>query len=228
MDARALLEEVLQSSRSMADKGRGLAEEKLGVPEQGGERDAMLSGLGKGALAGGALALLLGTGVGRGLTGTALKLGSVAAIGGIAWKAWQQWQTQQQDVSADPGVPVDQLEDTQAQGRSMTLLKAMVAAAKADGHIDYRERQAIDQAFAKLGLDADTQSFFKAELDKPLNAEDVAALADSRETAAEIYLASLIVINTQNEQERAYLDKLAQAMDLPAELVAQLEAQAAA
>ena len=49
-----------------------------------------------GAAAGGALALLLGSKRGRSLGGTALKLGSVAAIGTLAWKVYQEHQAKQQ------------------------------------------------------------------------------------------------------------------------------------
>ncbi len=80
MDTKSLLDELLQSAKQMASQGQEVAETKLGVPEEGPDRDAMLKGMGKGAMAAGALALLLGTGAGRRLTGTALKLGSLAAI----------------------------------------------------------------------------------------------------------------------------------------------------
>jgi len=44
-------------------------------------------------LAAGAIAaVLLGTGTGRGLTGSVLKIGGLAAIGGLAYKAYQNYQ----------------------------------------------------------------------------------------------------------------------------------------
>ncbi|MEZ5450173.1 MAG: DUF533 domain-containing protein [Thiolinea sp.] len=92
MNVNQLLEQMLQSGRAMAQQGQGYAEQKLGVPEQGPERDAMLSGLGKGAAAAGVLALLLGTRTGRRVTGTGLKIGSLAALGGIAYQLYNRWQ----------------------------------------------------------------------------------------------------------------------------------------
>ena len=60
-------------------------------------------------LAAGALvAVLLGTGTGRAVTGTALKLGGIAAIGGLAYKAYQNYQNG--DKPADPAAPQDQPE----------------------------------------------------------------------------------------------------------------------
>ena len=70
MNTKALLEQLLQSGQQYASKGKTLAEDKLNVPQQGQSRDAMLSGLGKGALAGGVLGLLLGTKSGRKISPT--------------------------------------------------------------------------------------------------------------------------------------------------------------
>jgi len=64
-----------------------------------------------------------------------------------------------------------------------------------------------------------------AELEKGL---DVAALAeevDSPSAAAEVYLASRMILDVNNMQERAYLDNLAKALDLSEDLVEKLEAE---
>jgi uncharacterized membrane protein YebE (DUF533 family) len=79
-----------------------------------------------------------------------------------------------------------------------------------------------------LALDAETVAFFKEELEKPLDLQAVAAGADSPAAAAEIYLTSLLVIDDQDAQERAYLQNLAQELKLAPDLVAAIEAQAAA
>ena len=79
MDTEKLLEQILKSGQQMLDRGQEIAEDKLKIPEQGTERDAMFSGLGKGAMMAGGLAVLLGTGAGRRLTGGTLKLGGLAA-----------------------------------------------------------------------------------------------------------------------------------------------------
>lgn len=71
MDTRTFLDQMLGSAKTWAERGQELTEQKLGVPESGEQREAMLSGIGKGALAAGVLALLLGTGTGRKMTGAA-------------------------------------------------------------------------------------------------------------------------------------------------------------
>lgn len=227
MDMKSIFEQLLQSGQELANKGQGIAEEKLGVPSQGQERDAMVSGMGKGAMAAGALALLLGTNTGRRLGGAGLKLGSLAAIGGLAYKAYQSWSQDQQQAPEMSSPPVNELEGSQASERSTILLKAMIAAAKADGHIDEQEQANIQQQMEALGIAGDAAGAIQEEISKPLDPAEIAALADDMETAAEIYLTSLMVIDADNFMEKAYLQELAKQLNLAPELVAMLEAQAA-
>lgn len=235
MDTKTLLDELLNAGRELgndvATKGSGVADRVFDLPDAGPERDAALSGLGKGAAAAGALALLLGTGGGRKLTGAALKLGSVAAIGGVAWKAWNNWQSKQGASSATQNptqgalaapTPVDKLSGEASNARSMRLLRAMLAAARADGHVDETEQQRIEARLADLDLPADAIASLQAELKKPLEPNDVADGVTDMEEAAEIYLASLTVIDLDNFLERAWLDELARALALPDALLQEL------
>ena len=89
-------------------------------------------------------------------------------------------------------------------------------------------RDRIDAYLQKLKLDPDALHFVKNELAKPLNVKEVAAGADSPAAAAEIYLTSLLTIDVDSEQERAYLDELARELKLPPELVSELLEQAKA
>ena len=223
MNAKAILDLFLESGQELFDKGKGIADDKLGVPKDPEGKESMLSGAGKGALAAGALAMLLGTGAGRKLTGATVKLGSLAAISGVAYKAYGKWQSQQSGAAIEPGEPVSKLSGNAMEKRAISLLKAMIASAKADGHIDDSERANIKDQIDKLALDSDAIVFLQDELKKPLDIKSVAAGADSPEAAAEIYLVSRMVIDLDNEQERAYLKELAEALSLAPELVAQLE-----
>lgn len=230
MDAQALLQQLLSQGKEMAQKGQNMAEQKLNTPAEGDERNAMMSGMGKGALAAGALALLLGTKAGRRVTGTGLKLGSLAAIGGLGYQAWKQWQEQQSGdlpQAAATATPINELPAPQANKRAEKLLHAMVMAARADGHIDAKEHARIHQQIEKLGLENETSKFLLTELDAPVDPASVAVGVTSMEEAAEIYLASLYVAGDQTAVERQYLDSLASALNLPATLVAQLETEMA-
>jgi uncharacterized membrane protein YebE (DUF533 family) len=153
-----------------------------------------------------------------------LKLGSLAALGTVAYQAYQNWQGK----SGSPGTPVNELTGPAAATRSLALLKATIAAAKADGHIDEAERSRIEAQLGKLSLDRDGMEFLKAELAKPLSAKEVAASADSPAAAAEIYLISLAVIDKKNEQEHAYLQSLASELKLSEDLVKSLESSVSA
>jgi uncharacterized membrane protein YebE (DUF533 family) len=225
MDAQQILDVLLNSGQELVAKGKTMAEQKLNLPEDPAERQKMLDTAGKGAVAAGALAILLGTSVGRRLTGAGIKLGSLAAVGGLAYNAFQKWQSQQGAAPvANAGQPATALSGTASNERGKVLLAAMIAAAKADGTVDDNEKAMITQQMAKLGVD-DTAGFLTAELEKPLDIKTVAASADSTATAAEIYLISRAVLDTSNPQAQSYLSQLAQAMGLAEDFVAELENQ---
>ncbi len=223
MDAKTILQNLLETSQTATKKGVDFAEQKLGVPESGEQRDAMLDGLGKGALAAGAVAMLLGTRGGRKLTETALKVGGVAAVGGIAYKTYQQWQQNQNVTIKDTGTPIDELAVVEANVRSEAIVKAMISAAKSDGHVDGDEQNLITLKIQSLGLEQDITSFLMKELNKPLDVAEVVASADSPEAAAEIYLASAMVVDFEDPQEREYMDSLAAGLELDTALAKELE-----
>lgn len=229
MDIQSFLDELLKTGKELAEKGRAIAEEKLQIPQDAEKREVAMEGMKKGAIAASVLALLLGTGAGRRITGSALKIGSLAAIGGIGWKAYQNWQKQNQELEARQAehnqlVPINELPEKEAKDRSLVLLKAMIAAAKADGHVNKKELEIINEQINKLGLNKEVAQTLKDEISKPLDVKEIAALADNQAMASEIYLVSATVTDKENSMEREYLDSLAKAMALPDGLVAQLEA----
>lgn len=223
MDTKKFLDELLGSGREWGERGRDLAERQLNLPPQGEQRDAMLAGMGKGAAVAGALALLLGTKSGRKLGGKALKLGSLAALGGVAYSAYQSWQAQSgQAETPESAVPLDRDQGAAAEARSLRMLRAMIGAARADGHIDAEERRHINEQVRALGLDASAAGFIQAELERPLDPVAMALEVSGVEEAAELYLASLAVIDVDNPMEEAYLQHLATALGLPPSVVAEL------
>jgi len=226
MDTKALLEDILQSGRKLAGQARDLAEDKLEIPESGEQREAMLSGMKKGALAAGALALLLGTRGGRRLGGAALKLGSLAAVGGLAYKAYQDWQARQGGAPATVE-SVDRLSGEAADQRSLILLRAMIAAAKADGHIDEAEMTRIREEMGKLGLGESATAFLGEEIRKPLDIGEVVAGVTDPEMAAEVYLVSRLVIDVENLDEQQWLEKLKAALPVDAALLDELDDEVA-
>ena len=227
MGAQSMLDQLLKSGMSLLDnKGSS----------SGSHSSTGLGQLGTGIAAGGVLGLLLGTKRGRSLGGSALKYGSVAALGAVAFKAYSQWQAQQSAQSSVPApgataVPAQALNllpAPQMEAHSRAMFQALIAAAKSDGHLDERERGLIDAEMARLQADAGERSWMEAELKRPLDPAEIARAATTPELAAEMYLASLLVIDDTSFMERAYLDELARQMKLPAGLKTELENQAKA
>lgn len=185
--------------------------------------------------AGGALGLLLGTRRGRSMGGSLIKYGGVAALGALAYKMYQEHQAQQgRPATAAPGTPgapaptFEALPAPQQEQHSRAMLKAMIAAAKADGHMDERERGLVQGELTRLQADGETRRWVEAELARPIDPAEVASAAQGPEMAAEMYLASLLVVDDRSTMERAYLDALARELRLDEGLKAQLEAKALA
>ena len=123
-------------------------------------------GLAGGAAAGGVVALLMGSKSARKFVGKAATYGGAAVLGGLAFKAYQNWQSGNQGV-ATAATPVQQPVDPssfhqqalshqadQTVNPELVLVKAMIAAAKADGHIDAEEQKRIFEAVDKTSLSA--------------------------------------------------------------------------
>lgn len=187
----------------------------------------LLSGKTGAALGGGALGLLLGSKKGRKMGGKILTYGGLAALGVVAYKAYSNYQQQQQHVGTrtEPQT-IDRLPPPQAEQHSHAILRAIIGAAKADGHIDDRERELIDNEIARLTSDGSLQQWFDAELRKPLDPADIARSASTPEMAAEMYLASVLVVDEESFMERSYLTELARQLKLDPALKAELEQQA--
>lgn len=104
----------------------------------------------------------------------------------------------------------------------LMILKAMVAAAKADGHIDAAEKNKIAAELAKMDIAAEDQAFINAELAKPQDVNTIADLVETEEQAAEVYMASLLVIDETNRAEEAYLGLLSARLNLDDALVSEI------
>ncbi|SDT95222.1 Uncharacterized membrane protein YebE, DUF533 family [Pseudomonas pohangensis] len=225
MITRGLLDQLLKSGQSLLQDNAAKQAGNNPAGAAGGLTD-LLGGAGGSALAAGALGLLLGSNkTVRKVGGNALTYGGLAALGVMAYKAYGNWQAQQGSTPASEPQTLDRLPAPQAEQHSQAILRALVAAAKADGHIDDRERQLIEGEFSKLTQDHEVQQWLAAELNKPLDPGEVARAASSPEMAAEMYLASLLMVDQQHFMERAYLDELARQLQLAPALKQELEAQ---
>lgn len=215
MNLQGFLDQMLKSGQGQGAASPGKA------PSSGGGLGGMLNAdFGKGALAGGALGLLLGKNKGTRKLAT---YGGLAALGVMAYKAYGDYKQQGAQAQGAEPQTVDRLPPPQAAIHSEAILRALVAAAKADGHIDAREREVIEGEFTRLNQDAQLQQWLHAELEKPLDPAEVARSATTPEIASEMYLASLMATDEQNFMERAYLDELARQMRIDDALKQRLE-----
>jgi uncharacterized membrane protein YebE (DUF533 family) len=105
----------------------------------------------------------------------------------------------------------------------LVLVRAMVGAAKADGHIDATEQRRLFAEVERLGLDAEAKAYILDLLTQDVDLYDLARSATTPEQGAEIYLAARLAIDPNEPAERAYLDALAARLGLPAELRASLD-----
>lgn len=232
LNARKLLDDLLGSQ---VPGTQGTVRDKAGQAAQMARDNPLAAG----ALA----AVLLGTGTGRKLTGSALKIGGMAAVAGLAYKAYQSYQ-----AGNAPSAPSGAAEDargemlpppadspfdpgTAPQGSdefALILVRAMISAARADGHVDAEERRRIADRVALAGLDAESQAFLNRELEQPVDLDAIVGAARNEEQRVEIYTASRIAIDPETRAERGYLDLLAGRLGLPDALVDHVDATVSA
>lgn len=224
MNTRGLLDQLLKSGQQLLqNKTAGSTSHKASAGL--GDLTGMLSGAGGGALAAGAIGLLMGSKKARKVGGKVITYGGLAALGVVAYKAYSNWQANQPGRATTAPQTIDQVSAPEAEVHSQAILKALVAAAKADGHVDERERALIEGEFVKLEGDKEFQQWLHLELNKPLDPGEVARAAQTPEMAAEMYLASVMMVDEEHFMEKAYLDELARQLKLDPALRQELEAQ---
>ena len=208
--ARPLLDKLLSDGRALARQAEDAAAGRLGVGEAPAARaELRQAGLaGAGAL--GLVALLLGQRRALGPVRGALLLGGIAALGRVAAGAWTRM-----------GATPEAIELDAAEARARTLLFAMVAAAKADGHIDEEEHSAIEADIEDLP--ASVRGLLGEAIAAPADPEGIAARVQGRQEAQEVYAASALLCGRDDPREVDYLDRLARALGLSEEEAHRIE-----
>jgi len=197
-----------------------------------------------GGLAGGIASKMISGKAVKKIGSSALKIGGVAAVGALAYTAFKRYNNNQNDTqSAAPSevsvadtttvtaAPVGSAflpaPDDQAANDTLGLIlvRAMIAVARADGRLDAQESQAIFQKIESLGLDNASQNLLVQEMGHPVDVDAIVNSASSPELAAEIYIASLLAVEVDTAAEQSYLAMLAARLQLPPQLVIELETQ---
>jgi len=110
---------------------------------------------------------------------------------------------------------------------ALLYVRAMVAAASADGRVDGTERSRIVTGLQQAGIDPEATRWLERELEVPADVEELAAGVTNPDKAAQIYTAARVAIDPDTLQERDFLRRLREALDLDAELASHIDAAAA-
>ena len=110
-------------------------------------------------------------------------------------------------------------------GGSLLLLEAMVFAARADGHIDDKERANIHNAVESLFPGRDMAQVLDTLLNKPLDPASLASRIANHDEARDLYRLSAMIIDVDHFMERSYLDGLAAALKIAPEEKAALDSE---
>ncbi|MBX9908276.1 MAG: DUF533 domain-containing protein [Beijerinckiaceae bacterium] len=206
------VQDVLAQAKGMFDKNPAMA-------------TAVLGGLG---------ALVFGTKAGRSLAGSAVQMGGLALIGGLAYKAYQNHQAGKPllDAQQDPVLPAPAGSgfepEAASEASALVFIRAMIAAAAADGAIDAEERGAILGGLREAGFDPEANEWLANEMANPASVDVLVEAATTPELAAQIYTAARIAINPDTPAEKDFLAGLSASLGLDTELVANIDAAASA
>jgi uncharacterized membrane protein YebE (DUF533 family) len=237
-DPKSLLDQFIGGLNQGGPSQRG-GQPENGLFGKGGgdllqQAGSFLGGFGGGAMTGGLAGVLFGSKGGGKIAKNALTYGGMAVAGALAYRAYQNYQAGRPATPAaavetpllppPSDTPFNPLQQADQESLSRNLLRAMIAAAKADGHIDNAEQTNIFAQMDRLNVTAEDKVFVIDELRRPLDVDAVARAVRTPEEAAEIYTVSLLAIDIDSPSERAYLALLAARLNLDEKLVAHLHA----
>ncbi|MCZ8316290.1 tellurite resistance TerB family protein [Phreatobacter sp.] len=229
-----LLDQLMTSLRGA--QGQGGAGGMFGQAADVLQKHA--GGFGGGAAVGTLAGLLLGTGAGRKIAGTAVQVGGLAAIGGLAYVALRNFQQGKPVVQGTINDVTSLLGMGQApqgyaeaggtiQDTAEILLRAMVAAAYSDGEMSAEERAMIVGQLDTMGLGQAEKSFLDGALAAPVSMKILAASCTTDEMKAQAYIAAHLGMEVDTAAEAQFLRDFAATLGLEPSLVAHLDQAAA-
>ena len=235
--------------QGLGGQGGGLEQLLSGFGGSGGGAADMLGGLAQGAkslfgdaqqavksgnpLAIGGLGALAGALMGGGSSSVKGALGgtALAMLGSLAMQALQgsrDGRASQVDAAAATPAgmrpPINAAEEQDSEDQAMLILRAMINAAKADGHVDEHELNRIVGKLRDTGADEESQAFVTHAFHQPMETESIILAAADPVTSAEVYAASLLAIEVDTYEERTYLAQLSQSLGLNEGVVQRIHA----
>ena len=113
-------------------------------------------------------------------------------------------------------------DDPAGNPEAVILIRAMIAAANADGVIDQAERNNILQRLQAVDLSPEEHAFIVQELLSPAELETIVGSVNRPELARQVYTVSLMAIEVDTEIERQYMSTLASRLGLDESTVEQI------
>jgi uncharacterized membrane protein YebE (DUF533 family) len=108
---------------------------------------------------------------------------------------------------------------------ALAIIRAMIGAAKADGHMDAAESQKIMGQLEQSGMNPQEKMFLMQEMANTPDVNAIAAAAKSPQEGAQIYLAAVLVCDSQCAKEQDYLASLASALKLDPQFTQGLQSE---
>ncbi|MCR9130698.1 MAG: tellurite resistance TerB family protein [Alphaproteobacteria bacterium] len=230
--------------------GAGAPGASGGQPQQparsGGPGGLDMRSLAAGAAAGGLAGFMLNSSGGRRMRRQAMRagrtaagLGGLALVGGLAYKAYSDHKARQAQGGAQavpqqlapppPDSGFTASGDTEEGQRvGALILHAMIAAAHADGVMDAAEQAKVFDRLGQTELTAEEKAFLMDALRAPKSIDQLIGEATTPEIALEVYTASVMAIEIDTPEERAYLDTLRDRLGIEAGLAGEIESAVAA
>ncbi len=116
-----------------------------------------------------------------------------------------------------PSLPQSTEQAPPIDSEQLLLLRAMVAAAHADGVLDPSERSTIVELLERGTLSADERTFIAQELSNPCPIEALIAQAGSDDVRARVFAAAALAIIIDTDAERRFMEKLGTGLGLSEE-----------
>lgn len=187
------------------------------------------NGQGGGLLGAGALGALLGTMMPKG----GMKAAGLLGIGALALNFYKQWSAQNAQAKEAPKESgffaysgPQSASQASADPTAMMVLRTMVYAARADGHVDSEEEARIAKLLPQFFPDQDVTPILKGLMEEPINPSLLAREVQSEEQALDLYRLSCIIMDIDHFMERGYLAELGKSLNLSADRMQALEKEA--